>query len=288
MKTRILLLTAFSALWTLQSINAAPDPASAPARLKLPGESLTIDGRPAFILLPAEELRSSPQPWVMYAPTLPGYPDEHEKWLHEKLLAAGVAVAGVDADEAYGSPRGRKLMTALYEELTDQRDFAAKPCLLGRSRGGLWALSWAGANPDKVAGIAGIYPAFDLRMYPGLDKAASAYELTPAELTAQLAKHNPIEQVAMLAKARIPALFIHGEDDAVVPLKENSAEFVARYQAADAGQLVTLLAIEGQGHNFWPGYFRCQELVDFAIAQAKAGAKIKAGEPTSGEPEPRQ
>ena len=28
----------------------------------------------------------------MYAPTLPAYPDSHEKWMHEQFLAAGVAV----------------------------------------------------------------------------------------------------------------------------------------------------------------------------------------------------
>ena len=49
--------------------------------------------------------------------------------------------------------------------------FAPRPCLLGRSRGGLWVTSWAADNPDKVAGLAGIYPVFDLRTYPGLAKA---------------------------------------------------------------------------------------------------------------------
>ena len=43
------------------------------------------------------------------------------------------------------------------------------------------------------------------------------------ELQAKLAEHNPIERVGLLAKAKVPALFIHGDDDKVVPLKENSA-----------------------------------------------------------------
>lgn len=275
-------IIAVTACVTFRPVISA-EPESAPARLKLPGESLAVDGRPAFILLPTEAKRSSPQAWVMYAPTLPGYPDEHEKWMHEQFLAAGVAVAGVDAGEAYGSPRGRALMTALYDELVEKRGFAPKPCLLGRSRGGLWALSWAAANPEKAAGLAGIYPAFDLRTYPGLEQAAPAYELDRAKLEAQLAAHNPIEKVGVLAKARVPALFIHGEDDEAVPLQENSGEFVARYNAAGAEKLVTLLAIKGQGHNYWEGFFRSQKLVDFVIARAKAGAKV-----TSAASEPRQ
>ncbi len=123
----------------------------------------------------------TPQPWIFYAPTSP-YPDSHEKWMHERFLDAGVAVAGIDVGEAYGSPKGRALFTALYRELTEKRGFATKPCLLGRSRGGLWVTSWAVENPEKVAGIAGIYPVFDLRTYPGLATAAPAFGLTPEAL----------------------------------------------------------------------------------------------------------
>lgn len=249
---------------------ANQDPASLSIKkLILPGEAFRIEDRPAFILWPAKDLRRSPQPWIMYGPTLPGYPDSHEKWMHERFLAAGVAVAGIDVDEAYGSPRSQALFTALYNELTTKRGFAAKPCLLGRSRGGLWVAGWAATNPDKVAGIAGIYPVFDLRTYPGLKKAAPAYDLTPEELQNRLAELNPIERVGSLARAKIPVCIIHGDEDTVVPLKENSAELLARYQAAGAGDSVQLIIARSQGHSFWEGFFRCQELVDFAITRAK-------------------
>jgi alpha-beta hydrolase superfamily lysophospholipase len=240
--------------------------------LILPGETFLLDGRPAFILFPEERLRATPQPWVHYAPTLPGYPDEHEKWMHEQFLAAGVAVAGIDLGEAYGSPAGQQGMTALYDELTRRRGFATKPCMLGRSRGGLWASSWSIANPDKVAGIAGIYPVFDLRTYPGLDTAAPAYGLSSDELRSSLANHNPIAGGDVLAKKRIPVSIIHGDVDTVVPLEENSATLAAIYKAAGASDVFELIVAEGQGHNFWEGFFRCQPLVDFVIRRAKAGA----------------
>jgi dipeptidyl aminopeptidase/acylaminoacyl peptidase len=245
--------------------------------LILPGESFLVEGRPAFILWPTEEKRRSPQPWVLYAPTLPPYPDQHEKWMHEQFLAAGVAVAGIDVGESYGSPRGRELFTALHRELTGKRGFAARPCLLGRSRGGLWVTSWAEDHPDEVAGLAGIYPVFDLRTYPGLDKAAPSYGLTPDQLKARLGELNPIERVDVLARARVPAFLIHGDEDKVVPLKENSAEFAARYRAAGAGDLVTLDVVKGQGHNYWEGFFRCRGLIDFVIDRARAGASPTAG-----------
>jgi len=245
--------------------------------LILPGESFVIAGRPAFILTPAGDKRRTPQPWIFYAPTLPPYPDSHEKWMHEQFLAAGVAVAGIDVGEAYGGPRSRRLFTEFYRELTERRGFATRPCLLGRSRGGLWVTSWAAENPDKVAGIAGIYPVFDLRTYPGLDKAAPAYDLTPGQLEPRLLELNPIERVGVLARRRVPAFLIHGDEDRVVPLKENSAEFAARYRAAGAADAVTLIVVQGQGHNFWEGFFRCRELVDFAIDRARSGAVPPSG-----------
>jgi 6-phosphogluconolactonase len=243
--------------------------------LILPGESFLVEGRSAFVLLPPEKKRTKPQPWALYAPTLPGLPDQHEKWMHERFLEAGVAVAGIDVGEAYGSPKGRELFTALYQELTGRRGFAPRPCLLGRSRGGLWVTAWAADHPDKVAGLAGIYPVFDLRTYPGLAKAAPAYGLTAKELEARLGELNPIERVGILARARVPALLIHGDEDRVVPLKENSAELAARYKAAGAEGVVRLIVAKGEGHNYWEGFFRCQELVDFVIERAKDGKEVK-------------
>lgn len=254
-------------------------PTTAPAQgpkgpLDLPRETFEVGGRPAFLLMPEPEKRKTPQPWILYAPALPAYPDMHEKWMHERFLAAGVAVAGVDVGEAYGSPKGREAFTALYRELTEKRGFAPRPCLLGRSRGGLWVTSWAADHPEWVSGLAGIYPVFDLRTYPGLAKAAPAYGLKPEELEAQLAELNPINRVGTLAGQLVPAYLIHGDEDKVVPLKENSEEFARRYFALGRADLVTLNVVKGQGHNFYEGFFRSQPLVDFAIARALAGSEM--------------
>ncbi|MFM7116795.1 MAG: alpha/beta hydrolase family protein, partial [Planctomycetota bacterium] len=159
-----------------------PQPQQEIKKLILPGEAFECAGRPAFILWPKPELRSEPQPWIFYAPTLAPYPDEAEKWMHQQLLDAGVAVAGIDVGEAYGSPQARKLFEEFYAELTGKRGLAKRPCLLGRSRGGLWVSSWAADHPERFAGLAGIYPVFDWRTYPGVANAAPAYGLTPEAL----------------------------------------------------------------------------------------------------------
>lgn len=236
--------------------------------LVLPGESFLIGDRTAFIMWPEPAKRQQPQPWVMYAPTLPGYPDSHEKWMHEKFLDAGIAVAGIDMGEAYGSPQGTEGLTTLYQHLVTERQFAEKPVLLGRSRGGLWVSSWAIRHPDKVAGIIAIYPVFDLTTYPGLEQAAPAYGLTSQVLSNQLSKWNPIARADVLAKAKIPMAIIHGDVDTVVPLEQNSQTMANIYQAGGASSLMHLEVVSGQGHNHWQGFFRSQSLIDHAIRWA--------------------
>ena len=220
----------------------------------------------------AKEKRQNPQPWIMYAPTLPGLPGSHEKSMHQQFVNAGIAVAGIDVGEGNGSPASQKLFTALYQELTLKRGFAKKACLLGRSRGGLWCSSWAVNHPEKVSGFAGIYPVFDIRSYPKVNRAAPAYGLTTEQLEATLDQHNPIARMEILAKAKVPVFIIHGDIDKVVPLEENSGAVVQIYKQADAQNAITLITAKGQGHNFWPGFFNCQPLIDFAIKQANAGA----------------
>ncbi len=242
--------------------------------LILPGESFRVDGRPAFILWPEPDLRRTPQPWVFYAPTLPGYPDLHERWMHEQFLAAGIAVAGIDVGEAYGSPQSWTAFDHLYQELTERRGLSQRPCLLGRSRGGLWVSSWACEHPERFAGLAGIYPVFDWRTYPGVEKAAPAYGVSTEELIRRIDELNPVRKIQRLAEAKLPIFIIHGDSDEVVPLTENSLAVAKVYRQRNASDVMELVVAKGQGHNYWEGFFRCQALVDFVIARARAGAGV--------------
>ena len=211
------------------------------------------------------------KPWILYAPTLPPYPDEAERWMHDRFTKAGVAVAGIDTGESYGSPDAVRATEKLHAEMV-KRGYAARPAVLGRSRGGLWASAWAIAHPEWTAGIGGIYPVYDWRTYPGVDNAAGAYGLAPAELVARAPDLCPIERIDVAAKAGVPVCIIHGDMDTVVPLEPNSGRLEASYRAAGKGDLVRLIVARGQGHNFWEGFFHCQELVDFLVARSRAGA----------------
>jgi pimeloyl-ACP methyl ester carboxylesterase len=248
-------------------------PSQPQKNLILPGEVFSVAGKTAFLLTPQRDANATgPKPWILYSPTLPAYPDKAEQWMHEQFVKAGIAVAGVDTGESFGSPAAVKAAEALHAEMVS-RGYAKKPALLGRSRGGLWASAWAIAHPEFTAGVGGIYPVYDWRTYPGLAQAASAYGLKPDDLAAQATTLCPIERIDVAAKAGVPFFIIHGEDDKLVPLGPNSAELKKRYNAAGRGDLVNLIVVEGQGHSFWKGFFTCQPLVDFLIARARAGTQ---------------
>lgn len=253
------------------SVRAAETKPAVPPQkvLPLPGEVLSIRGHTAFVLAPPSPGKIIP--WVLYAPTLPGLPGTEEKWMFERFLEAGIAVAGIDVGESYGNEAGRVLYSALHEELTSRPRFAHKVMLLGRSRGGLMTLSWAAENPDKVAGFAGIYPVCNLASYPGITNAAPAFGLKPADLEAQLTRHNPIDRLEPLARARVPLFVIHGDQDKLVPLEANSGLVRSRYQAF--GGTFEWVVPTGQGHNMWTGFFQSPELVAFVLRECRKQAR---------------
>jgi hypothetical protein len=241
-----------------KNTTAQPAPKPIPPR-----KNFQIEGRPAFIIATDKKL-PGPTPWVLYAPTLGrGLPGGSEHWMFRQFLDAGISIAGVDVGESYGSPTGRATYNALHKHLTTKEDFAPKACLLARSRGGLMLYCWAVENPEKVNGIAGIYPVCNIASYPGLKRASGAYGLTEAQLKKQLNQHNPIGRLDKLAKAKIPIYHIHGDVDKTVPLETNSGLLATHYRAL--GGKIELNIAKTQGHNMWPGFFKCQPLVNFIL-----------------------
>ena len=237
-------------------------------------ERFEIDGHRGFVILPDKsKLKASVKmPWVLYAPTFDGrLPNEKDEgWMMRQFLDKGMAIAGVDVGDSYGSPAMRKVFTALHGRLVKDYQADSKVALLARSRGGLMLYNWAADNPDKVRCIAGIYPVCDLRSYPGLGKACGAYQMTEFQLAEKLNAHNPVDRLKPLADAKVPIFHIHGDADKLVPLKENSS-MVAEIYRALGGEMILEIA-EGQWHNMWPGFFQSQNLVDFVV---KHGTEIK-------------
>ena len=168
-------------------------------KLPVPASSVRqifrVRERPAFLIVPPPPAGAAPArrpataatlPWVWYAPTLPAYPAEEERWMFERLVAAGHRrihfVGSVDpehpqfseryagyretllrhglpafeAHEVRGADRvaaGREALTRLLET-GDQADavFAANDAI---ALGALEALGAAGLRVPDDFGVVG-------------------------------------------------------------------------------------------------------------------------------------
>jgi len=103
-------------LFSITAVTAAePVSTEGTKSLPLPGESFKLDGHDAFLILPPDA--DANIPWVWYAPTLCGLTAKSEVWMFNQFLAKGIAIAGIDVGESYGSPQGRATYTAFYDYL---------------------------------------------------------------------------------------------------------------------------------------------------------------------------
>jgi pimeloyl-ACP methyl ester carboxylesterase len=254
----------FALLTALSCVVSAwgPELASAAER-----EEFQIGDNKAFVIMPPEAARlKGPAPWVWYAPTLgKRHPSRDEQWMIDRLHSAGIALAGIDVGESYGSPKGVDVYQAFYKEMTGKRKFRTHPVLLARSRGGLMLYSWAVSHANCVGGVAGIYPVCNIASYPGISRAAPAFGMTPEALKESLEKYNPVDNLGSLAKAGVPVFHLQGDSDKVVPHDDNSGLLETRYRAL--GGTVKIELIPGQGHNMWRGWFESESLTKFMIKQ---------------------
>ena len=232
---------------------------------------LEVVGRPAFLIRPQGEKPSKAAPWVWYAPTISGQPRPAHVWMFRQFLADGIAIAGIDIGESMGNPGGRTAYSAFHRLLTEEHGFAKRATLIPQSRGGLMLYNWAAEHPESVACIAGIYTVCDMSSWPGLSRAAAAYEMSEQQLAMVLPKHNPIDRLAPLARADVPILHIHGDSDTAVPVERNAGELSRRYR--ELGGRIELIVIPGKGHEEAPEFFQCQQVVDFVIKNARPGNK---------------
>jgi pimeloyl-ACP methyl ester carboxylesterase len=246
------------------------------AALPFGGErhDFAVGGKRTFMILPAQA--AGGRPWVWYQPTFLGahptdpsvnptgavHPSDVHIWLFTSLLAAGVAVGGVEIGETYGNPTGRATQTAFYEAVAAHFGLARAVRLLPQSRGGLMHYNWAAEHPECVQRVAAIYPVTDIRSWLGLAEIARrGYGWTADEMTRRMAEHNPIERLAALAARGIPILHVHGDQDAVVPAEANTIEFARRYRAL--GGDIEVVIVAGEGHNRSPKIFENPRLLEF-------------------------
>lgn len=251
-----------SLLALLIAMTTLPAASAAPLTLSWPGEKIdtwhgfkrhtfTVDGCPAWVVEPKTPREGNPWSWCME------FPDAFtDRCAAPALLEKGFYHVHIKVGNTFGCPKAIAHFNAFYRELTG-KGLAAKPVLIGLSRGGLYAFRWASENPEKVAAIYADAPVCDFKSWPagkGKGKGSKGdwaalikcYEFA-GEAEALAYPKNPIDTLAPLAAAKVPLFHVVGDADDVVPYPENTAIVEERYKKL--GGEITVLHKPKVGHH---------------------------------------
>lgn len=210
----------------------------------------TVDGCPAIVVIPRQA--TAGKPWVWRAEFFDAFPQ-----VDLALLAKGFHLVYIGVGNTFGCPDALKHWDVFYEQLTEKYGLSRKPVLEGLSRGGLYAFNWAADNTDKVACILADNAVLDFKSWPGgkgkgrgspgdWKKLIRDYHFQ-SEAEALAYAKNPVDNLAPLAKAKVPLFLLCGDADDVVPYPENGAIVKERYEKL--GAPVTVLIKKGMGHH---------------------------------------
>jgi pimeloyl-ACP methyl ester carboxylesterase len=202
-----------------------------------------------------------------------GFGHVAHRYYIEKVLAAGFHVAGVDVGPSCGSPAGAEVCQEFYEQLVLRHSLNKQARALAHSHGGLIAYGWAFRHPTCVDRIGGMCPAIDFRTYPTLPNVVAGptkglgYGLSLEELTRRTGEFNPIDNLAPLAKVGVKILHLHGDEDLLVPTRENATELARRYRelGGDAEIVSLKLLAAKRGHD-GPELYESPRLLEFLLA----------------------
>lgn len=209
----------------------------------------TLNERACLLVRPRKSAQT--QPWVWRTEFF-----GHEPQADVALLERGFHVAYIDVQNMYGAPIAMRYMNSFYQQLIQEDALSERVVLEGFSRGGLFALNWAIAHPEKVACLYLDAPVCEFRSWPAgmgasagspedWEKCKAVYGLTQQQALEYTS--GPLDNLQQLAQARIPILCVCGGADTVVPMEENTRILETRYRAL--GGLIQVLVKPACGHH---------------------------------------
>ncbi len=209
-----------------------------------------VDGHSVLVVSPKSA--AAGLPWVWHGEFFGHKPAPDIALLHK-----GFHIVYMSVPDMLGSPAAVAHWDRLYAELSGKYGLSKKAALVGLSRGGLYCYNWAIANPDHVACIYADAPVCDFKSWPGGKGKGPGSERDwklvleqygfANEAEAITYKGNPVDNLAPLAKAKVPLLHVYGDADEVVPWDENTGLIADRYKAL--GGEIVLIAKPGVRHH---------------------------------------
>lgn len=254
----IRILLAFLASFSLPLLASAADPKPFPGHAsKWQGferHDFKVGNRDATVVVPANPLPG--RPWVWRGEFFGAFPDADVA-----LVKAGWHLAYLKVPDLFGSPKAMAEWEKFHLAMVSEYGLHPKPGLIGLSRGGLYCMNWAATHPEKTLAVYLDNAVCDFKSWPGgkpkklgtgngsegeWRKMLAAYNFQ-SDAEAIEYKLNPVDNLAPLAKAKIPLLLVYGDADKVVPHPENSAIVYDRYLTLDGP--VNRIVKPGQDHH---------------------------------------
>lgn len=209
-----------------------------------------VDDRDAIVVVPKQA--AAGRPWVWRAEFFNAFPQ-----VDLALLERGYHLAYIQVGNTFGCPDALKHWDVFYRELTEKHGLSRRPILEGLSRGGLYCFNWAANHTDQVGGILADNAVLDFKSWPGgkgtgkgspndWKKLIQDYHFA-SEAEALAYKSNPVDNLAPLAKAKVPLYLLYADKDDVVPHTENSELVKKRYE--QMGGPVVAHVKPGLGHH---------------------------------------
>ncbi len=173
-----------------------------------------LDGRECKVVEPKEA--AAGRPWIWRS----------RFWAHEPqtdiaLLERGFHLVYCDVAELMGNEEALSIWSDFYKVLTDA-GLSPKSTMEGMSRGGMYALCWAAANPDKISSIYIDNPLLDCRYFADLPREDDvlglmvSYNLKTADDVRNF-KGSPMDKVEDIVKGKYPILILYADQDEAVP-----------------------------------------------------------------------
>ncbi|AMV29842.1 Alpha/beta hydrolase family protein [Gemmata sp. SH-PL17] len=236
---------------------AEPKPFPGPATKwqGFPKHDFKVGELEATVVVPEKALPG--RPWVWRGEFFGAFADADVA-----LVKAGWHLAYLKVPDLFGAPKAVKKWEAFYDAMVKDYGMHPKPGLIGLSRGGLYCMNWAAAHPDRTLAVYLDNAVCDFKSWPGgaLKKLGASKSGSEAEWKKMLAayefkndeeaiayKLNPVDNLAPVAKAKLPLLLVYGDKDLAVPHVENSELLYNRYKAL--GGSVEQIVKPGQDHH---------------------------------------
>lgn len=207
----------------------------------------TFEGHKAILVLPKKAVEGNK--WLLKTEYFDAFPQ-----FEIEMVEKGYYLAYVESETRWHGKGDDELKERFCAFLQENFDLCEKCLPVGMSCGGLQAVYFAAAYPNRVAALYLDAPVLNFLSCPvgvGIGTDLMYFEFVQKTgLTKEMLinyRNHPMDQIPKLLANQIPVMLICGGTDYVVPYQENGAVFYERYKE-QGGEIIQIVK-PGCGHH---------------------------------------